>query len=52
MERIHYRSTSTTDIQAELRQRELIAEARGRLAHPIRRRAPYPWIHQILRLPR
>jgi hypothetical protein len=30
MERLHYRSTSLVDIQAELHERELLAEARVR----------------------
>jgi hypothetical protein len=34
MERIHFRSTSLLDIQAELRERELLREA------DVRRRAP------------
>ena len=39
MERIHFRSTSVLDIQAELRERELLREARARMRarqeHPL-----------------
>lgn len=39
MERLRYRSTSLVDLQAEVRQRELLAEAdRARLPRPADRR--------------
>jgi hypothetical protein len=41
MERLHFRSTSLVDIQAELRERDLLQEAharrRARLPHPMSR---------------
>jgi hypothetical protein len=41
MERLHFRSTSLIDIQAELRERDLLREARARRRarsdHPIER---------------
>ncbi|MDQ2690194.1 MAG: hypothetical protein M3Y29_07980 [Chloroflexota bacterium] len=40
MERLHYRSTSLLDLQAELRQQELLREARAAGAAAARHRAP------------
>jgi hypothetical protein len=52
MERIHYRSTSLLDIQAELHQQELLRDAR--VARPIemrrRRRSPPFGLHVLERL--
>jgi hypothetical protein len=36
MERLHFRATSLSDIQAELRERDLLREARGRWRAPDR----------------
>jgi hypothetical protein len=50
MERLHYRSTSVLDIQAELRQSELLRDARA--ARPIemrRRRRSLPFGLRVLR---
>lgn len=45
MERLRYRSTSLVDLQAEMRQRELLAEVERprtpRVERPPRRRAPF-----------
>jgi hypothetical protein len=38
VERLHYRSTSLTDIQAELHQEDLLREARGRSEDRLPRR--------------
>jgi hypothetical protein len=40
MERLHFRATSLSDIQAELRERELLREARARYRAPERHLDP------------
>jgi hypothetical protein len=40
MERTHFRATSLSDLQAEVRERELLHEARARWRAPVRKRRP------------
>lgn len=49
MERLHYRSTSLVDIQAELHQQELLRDSRATRPMELRRRRrPLPFALRLL----
>jgi hypothetical protein len=53
MERLRYRSTSLVDLQAEMRQRDFLAEVeRPRLPRPTGRRATFLGLPRFGRRPR